>query len=58
MGLTSIPSFHPREKATSGSTSTVSSPPTPLANEEAEANPDHPMYTELALEDDEVRGSR
>lgn len=53
-----MPSLQPRDIATSGSTSTVSSPPTPLARDEAEASPDHPMYADAALLEEEVSGSR
>jgi hypothetical protein len=56
--LTSIPSFHPRPIATSGSISTVSSPPTPPVRDEEEVRPDHPRYPAVALEEDGVRGSR
>lgn len=56
--LTNIPSFHPKLIATSGSSSIVSSPPIPPANDEAEARPDHPRYAGTALLEDGVRGSR
>jgi hypothetical protein len=58
IALTSIPSFHPKDIATSGSISSVSSPPTPPAREEADASPDHPKYAGTALEEEGVNGSR